>query len=466
MGIVEEAMEKREARRSKPQPWIVRKLAIFITLGIIGYAWYVYVGRLCVPMIRRDTGALGTRGLGIGFLVVFCILGLVMIWAYEKVVFTSPGLAKDHVQKSSAPATRGYQTWWDTESEAELAQARFNASSNPPQPPPPAEIKRSRDGSRPHHHHPRRSTDHQRRPSQQNGHHSRAPSGDENAGTTDALPPVAAARANATTHHRPPPQPQDQSHIQPLPGTSNAPSQKPMMYTRAPSKTPILLPEYRYCYRDGFQKPSRAHHCRACGTCVLKYDHHCPWVGQCIGARNHRFFLIFVIWALLFCLWTFATLVGPNAHASIVRPNYEVDGQHVAIIVLSGFFAVFTVALLVTHVIMICSNMTTVEQLAVRRMREREERVLGRLHARWELRARRATLKEWNAEWGRIGKEGHIWWLGSARKNWDATMGDKVWMWFLPIGKSPDDGLNYVVNPRFDAEGRWLPRSEWPKELR
>ena len=39
-------------------------------------------------------------------------------------------------------------------------------------------------------------------------------------------------------------------------------------------------------------------------------------------------------------------------------------------------------------------------------------------------------MKQWDAEWGRIGKEGHMWWLGSARKNWEATMGDRVWMWF------------------------------------
>lgn len=107
IGIVEEALEKREAARNRPQPWIARKLAVFITIGIIGYAWYVYVGRFCVPMIRRDEGALGSRAMGgksqglsghakcvltrlvhsqtVAFLVVFSILGLIMIWAYEKV---------------------------------------------------------------------------------------------------------------------------------------------------------------------------------------------------------------------------------------------------------------------------------------------------------------------------------------------------------------------------------------------
>ena len=47
-----------------------------------------------------------------------------------------------------------------------------------------------------------------------------------------------------------------------------------------------------------------------------------------------QFFMIFVFWAFLFCAWTFATLVGLNAHASSVRPNYELDGQHIAIIAL------------------------------------------------------------------------------------------------------------------------------------
>lgn len=41
---------------------------------------------------------------------------------------------------------------------------------------------------------------------------------------------------------------------------------KSLSFTRTPPMTPILLPEYRYCARDGIIKPYRAHHCRACGT--------------------------------------------------------------------------------------------------------------------------------------------------------------------------------------------------------
>ena len=40
--------------------------------------------------------------------------------------------------------------------------------------------------------------------------------------------------------------------------------------TRRPPEKPVLRPETRYCFTDGFVKPVRAHHCRVCGTvCVI-----------------------------------------------------------------------------------------------------------------------------------------------------------------------------------------------------
>ncbi|KAI0324507.1 zf-DHHC-domain-containing protein [Cubamyces sp. BRFM 1775] len=502
-GVVEEAREKRAARRQKAQPWIIRKFAIFMTIGLTSYALYVYIGRLCVPMIRRDSDALGGRGMGIGFLVVFCIFGLMAIWTYEKIVFTSPGYAKHYVQKSPPPVIKNAcPTWWDTDSEAELAASRYQSEHPPATSNEPKEQERrhaqssTRSRSTNHDGGERHASTNSRRKASENGH---AETRDQNVGITDAIPPVAAVRAKATAdkgptprperhgHSRslsssqrhpppsssedqahPPSQPEAESHIQPLPGTASAEGeQKPMMFTRKPPTTPIMLPEYRYCHKDGFQKPLRAHHCRACGTCVLKYDHHCPWIGQCVGARNHRFFVVFIFWALWFWAWTFATLVGLNARAASVRTDlFDVDPQQVAIMVLSGLFVLFTTALLWTHVDMICHGQSTVESLGVRRMHEREQRVLKRLHSWWDFRGKRQTRKQWDAEWGRVGKEGHPWWLGSARANWEATMGAKAWMWFLPIGKSPDDGLSYELNPRFDAEGRWRPRKEWPEELR
>lgn len=48
----------------------------------------------------------------------------------------------------------------------------------------------------------------------------------------------------------------------------------------------------RHCKWCGKYKPDRTHHCRVCRKCVLKMDHHSPWVMNCIGHRNHRWFLL------------------------------------------------------------------------------------------------------------------------------------------------------------------------------
>jgi len=45
------------------------------------------------------------------------------------------------------------------------------------------------------------------------------------------------------------------------------------------------------------RRPPRAHHCRHCGSCVLKRDHHCLLVGRCVGLRNQRHFIVFVFWS-------------------------------------------------------------------------------------------------------------------------------------------------------------------------
>ena len=45
--------------------------------------------------------------------------------------------------------------------------------------------------------------------------------------------------------------------------------------------------------------------------------------------------------------------------------------------------------------------------------------------------------KQWDSEWGDIDTEGNIWWLGSARKNWEAVMGEHVWEWFCEFPYPP-----------------------------
>jgi hypothetical protein len=46
-------------------------------------------------------------------------------------------------------------------------------------------------------------------------------------------------------------------------------------------------------------KPPRAHHDSVTGRCIVKFDHFCPWVGNAVGALNHKFFFLFILYTCM-----------------------------------------------------------------------------------------------------------------------------------------------------------------------
>jgi hypothetical protein len=71
-GVIEEAADtarKNRMERTKPQPWIVRKLMVGFTLGLMGYAAFVYIQYLCLPMIQRKNNSQGSRGIGSALII-------------------------------------------------------------------------------------------------------------------------------------------------------------------------------------------------------------------------------------------------------------------------------------------------------------------------------------------------------------------------------------------------------------
>ncbi|KHN73409.1 putative palmitoyltransferase ZDHHC20 [Toxocara canis] len=133
-----------------------------------------------------------------------------------------------------------------------------------------------------------------------------------------------------------------------------------------------------FCYICRLIKPDRAHHCRKCERCVLRMDHHCPVLGECIHMHNHKFFMLFLLWASMLCLFAVLT-VSPTVifrmlalyrHSNLARmiPTILVTSGTVNALVcgiaLLCFLRELTIALL--------RNETTLEGIALHNYGERD----------------------------------------------------------------------------------------------
>merc|ERR1712010_312943 len=146
-------------------------------------------------------------------------------------------------------------------------------------------------------------------------------------------------------------------------------------------------------------KPDRAHYCRVMQRCVLKMDHFCPWLNNCIGFYNHKFFVLFVAYMAQITL-------------DLKDQEFHVSLTYLMLCLLSvGLSAFF-----IFHAYLVLFNYTTIEFLEKRGCQPPPDHV-NRYHL---------------GAWGNVC----------------SVFGSNPLTWWLPVRWTVEgDGLSFRLNP-------------------
>ncbi|XP_065573949.1 palmitoyltransferase ZDHHC3-like [Artemia franciscana] len=124
------------------------------------------------------------------------------------------------------------------------------------------------------------------------------------------------------------------------------------------------------CPKCSCIKPDRAHHCSVCKRCIRKMDHHCPWVNNCVGEDNQKYFVLFTLYIATMCIYSL--ILAGTSFFRCAKTDFQQCSPFspAATIVLVLFllfegvlFAIFTMIMFASQIHAIWNDETGIEQL-------------------------------------------------------------------------------------------------------
>ncbi|KAL3242803.1 hypothetical protein MRX96_020969 [Rhipicephalus microplus] len=103
---------------------------------------------------------------------------------------------------------------------------------------------------------------------------------------------------------------------------------------------------------------------QVCGTCVLKMDHHCPWFNKCVSFSNYKYFILFLFYSFVHCVYVSATTYPHFGATTRLVLGIWPEVNLTFLFLLSLFFGLAFVGLLLYHLFLLCINCTTLEMIA------------------------------------------------------------------------------------------------------